>query len=884
MNPTGDHTDEGDCHDDDVVVRTPQWTPDHPAVHAEDLGGEGAPFQLRHPTWPFIADVRDDGNDLRPLLFEVARRYLARLPALAELPFAPDDAPREQTFGWLPLRWGDPRQPGRPDARGSFWLARRDATDQVLDRSAVLLAGNRLRLDDEQLAIGGSVGLRVVLHVGAPVGGRSRVRVTSVAGGALDQAIGPPGPDSPPPRGLDQFIVLRDSVARALGLRSVALAGYVPGRPAGQGPDRLSGTGARGADGAERVYAWTSEVQAGALQLQRRTLAEQVTHLDPPTVLLADPPSQAAPNPAAPGLPDSPVQRRPTRDAARLDLFRASTTLLPAPVDGVVTLGDARLVVTPARVGSELLPAQPVPHQIPEGELPLRSDDLAAAHAYLRGQELFQRFDTYGLAAESYFRSARLPLLMQHRASFPYASNGEAVNARVRPLDAGQNLYQPFETGTLPRLQVSFGGANLTHREMHLNNAGMPRAQPLGLAADRRWAWHEFGHVLNYAATGELEFRFAHSAGDALAAIVTDPDSQVEPPHLRDRLTFPWASSKRSHTRPVHGGWCWCGRRSRLRLRQEDTPPPIPGGYYEEQLMSSSLFRLYEAVGGSTGRGPDLDPDPAASLARRRGASDYVVYLIMRAIGLLGPATVTPARSADQFVTALIEADIGTDDWDSMVEWPEGAAGRRVHRVGGALHKVVQWSFERQGLYATAVVTETREGPGLPPLVDIFISGRGARAGGSYAPVPLTWGTDVPQPWHADPDSIAVNGGSLLRVRVGNRGQQSAAGVGARAWVSRADGSPLDWQALAPAGVPALETIGTGGWRTFSFLAEDADGNPLAGPWLVLAEASCPSDRANTDPAAALPCGAQTWWSDPELLTDLVANDNNLGLRVVDFR
>lgn len=864
----------GNGSHDDVIVRTPEWVPDHPAVHAEHPGGEAAPFLLRHPAWPFVAEVRDDGNDVRPLLFEVARRYLARVPALAGLPFAPDDAPREQTFGWLPLRWGDPRLQDAPDARGSFWLARHDADERALDRTAVLLAGNRLRLHGELLALGGAVGLRVVLHVGAAQGGRSRVRVTSVAGGALDRAIALPDPDEPQPRDVGQFGRLADEVRTALRFEQVALEGYVPGRPAGQGPDTLSGTGARGSAGATRVFAWTFEVASGGLRLQRRTLAEQVTHLNATTVLLADPASQPAPAAAAAaeGLPDSPVQRRPTRDAARLDPFRAATALLPPAAGGVVSLGDARVLVTPARVGSEPLPAQPVPHEIPEGALPLRSDDLSAAHAYVRGQELFQRFDGYGLAPESYFRAARLPLLVQHRASFPYASNGEAVNARVRPLDAGQALYLPFTPDGLPRLQVSFGSASLTRREQHANHAGRPRAQPLGLAADRRWAWHEFGHVLNFASTGELEFRFAHSAGDALAAIVADPDSEVAEP-LR-HLTFPWVLLKRSHARPAHGGWCWCGRRSRLRLRQDDAPPPLPGGYYEEQLMSSSLFRLYQAIGGH----------PQGTLERRRGASDYAVYLVMRAIGLLGPAAVAPARSADQFVTALIEADIGSGDWDIVADWPEGAAARRVHRIGGAVHKVARWAFERQGLYATDVRDETREGPGRPPPVDVYIPGRGARAGGGYAPVPLAWSIDVPQPWHADADSIAVNGGSLLRVRVGNRGLQSAAGVGARAWVSRADGSPLAWQALASAGVPALETIGTGGWRTFSFLAEDTAGNPLAGPWLVLAEASCPGDRANTDPAAALPCGEEAWWTDPELLADLVANDNNLGLRVIDFR
>ena len=52
-------------------------------------------------------------------------------------------------------------------------------------------------------------------------------------------------------------------------------------------------------------------------------------------------------------------------------------------------------------------------------------------------------------------------------------------------------------------------------------------AVPLGIAADARWIWHEIGHVLLTTSVGELQFRFAHSPGDALAAIVLDPESDA---------------------------------------------------------------------------------------------------------------------------------------------------------------------------------------------------------------------------------------------------------------------------------------------------------------------------------------------------------------------
>jgi hypothetical protein len=50
----------------------------------------------------------------------------------------------------------------------------------------------------------------------------------------------------------------------------------------------------------------------------------------------------------------------------------------------------------------------------------------------------------------------------------------------------------------------------------------------------------------------------------------------------------------------------------------------------------------------------------------------------------------------------------------------------------------------------------------------------------------------------------------------------------------------------------------------------------LAAPFVVLAVASCPDDRANVDPAAGLPCAML-----PVRVADLVGGDNNLGLRCV---
>jgi hypothetical protein len=903
----------------DVQIETPNWAFDDPSIHQEHPGPRAQPGLLamaRHPANPFRASIRDDGNDIRPLLFELARQYLLRVPALAALPLPPttDGEPGTLGFGWLALTWGDPAQQAGHDPRLSFWVERTergvlpDGTEGRVrrDRTAVLLAGNRIVLDGATASAGGSIGLRVVLHVSEPQNGRSQVRVSGLSTSGLEPLLAP-GPlrvarsqlqdehkpddhkqddykqdDQKPgdPKGIDFGALRRGALGvakAAFGFSDApALHGLVT-TPGLAGEYVISGVGQRGPAGARRVFAWTAllNVQRSGSVLPTG-LIEQRSHMLAPDAVLAR-------DPASRGDGRSLQRRSPTRRADGshgLDSFRSRTAMLPPPVGTAVTLADPRVEVLRSRVGNPSTPTLAPIVDVPDETHPLRSDDLAAVHAYLRGQEFFARLDAYGLAAASYFKMARLPLLMRPRASFYYASNGETVNAQVSPDVQGQSISSPFAPLERPQLQVAFGSANLSHREMLANNEGSCRAQPLGLAADPRWSWHEFGHVLNFASTGELEFRFAHSAGDALAAIVADPDARLDRPERVRNLTFPWAMMRRSHARPALLGWCWCGQRSRLRQSLRAGPPPIPGGYFEEELMASSLFRLYEAIGGA---GIVGNQRVNTQIGRRR-TSDFVVYLIMRAIALLGPATLVPARSADAFVSALIDADIGTGVWNLLPSWPEGVPRLPQKRLGGAVHKVIRWAFERQGLYATDDATEQREGPGLPPKVDIYIPGSGARVAGGYEPVELRWSNTTPRPWHAGAASIVANGARLCRVLVRNRGSDTATAVSARMWASAVGAGALAWQPLDPA-VPGLtKDVSSSGNHYLAF--EQAVGGVAlaAGRYLVLAEVSCAADRANTDPAAALPCGDPSTWTDPALLLALIANDNNLGLRIVDFQ
>ena len=196
--------------------------------------------------------------------------------------------------------------------------------------------------------------------------------------------------------------------------------------------------------------------------------------------------------------------------------------------------------------------------------------------------------------------------MLRHRAPLRGARDGNTVNAQVRPSDIGADLSSVTTTMSDPRpqIEVSFGAANLRRRDLIDLPRNRQRLQPMGIAADRRWAWHEFCHVLNYASFGKLEFRFAHSAGDALAAIVCDPDSALRhaagprADRFARHITFPWVALGRRHDRDATRGWACCGRRNLARLASSTAFDDQRRGYFEEQLLSSALFRFYCAIGG----------------------------------------------------------------------------------------------------------------------------------------------------------------------------------------------------------------------------------------------------------------------------------------------
>ena len=876
------------------------WSARSPAVCASWVIDEGHQrlAVLSHPTLPFPDAASTLAGPLDRELRRIAIAYLRRVfdsyrpegqdrdaafdAACTMLP-ASVDAPVDG-FGWLGIHWGSGAD--QADLRLSFWVERR-RDGAVLDRTVVLLAANgHLEANGRQVCEGAAVGLRVVMQVGAAQHPEApiAVRVTGLSASRLRLARDPDRA---------RLLVQQREQLTASAMQTVTAGfGFAPGGvsvgsisfPPGDAEVSFAGTGRRGDDediqaGRARVFEWSAHMTQEQPDIKTWTngplvaLASEVQTV----VLTREPEPQPPALPAPPGPASKPTRFPSTAKEAALEGFRVSAVVsVPLRDPNVPSRFEVRQsIVADCQNNPADVQSAPDPGDVGASQLRLRSDLQSAVHAYVRAKEFFDRLEAYGLSAESYFKMARLPLLLRHRAWFFNQPDGLSVNAMVRPDRQTQSYYEDYQPARRPQLEVRFGAANLEHRALRPNDRGRQRAQPMGIAADPRIAWHEFGHVLSYAATGALEFHFAHSAGDALAAILADPlawqaaqaDCRADPNDPAG-LTFPWLAMPRRHDRQALSGWCWCGRRNAMRRAPFRLPAPLFKGYTEEQMLSSSLFRLYRALGGDSFSAPE----------RRAAAADYVAYLIMRAIALLGPAAVVPALAAEGFAAALVDADVGTGLWDVTVPVP-GQASQQRSRRGGTAHKVIRWAFEQQGLYAAARPQDVVEGLGRPPPVDLYIRGQDARAEGDYTPVEMHWDPQAiaTAAWFADPSAMQPLPGALI-VDVFNRGSgpDATGPVQARAWVAAVPataGGHLAWQDLG-AGTP-LPPIPNGGFMQFRFATT------IDKPFYLLAEVHCDADRSNLHPDSQLACSGNQPPAAPLQLTDLVATDNNLGLWLV---
>jgi hypothetical protein len=862
---------------------------------------------VRHPTFPFSGDW--DGT--HPGLFEIAARYLERAWRLFGLP---DNlmAGRGADFSasvsgiplaWLPITGGETSSmpEHERDPRNSFFDEHYTAPSgeeyparpEPIDRLAVLFAVQSLVANKPELALRNRLGICIVAHAPLVPSGSSsspvQVRITGCR--CAEELAGTFRPGAPSVQALlgdrtpTQF--LQSFTSDVFKKELLAAAGGRPDQAIWIDGLRVRGVskavGAADNEVSLDVDATLVPTVATPLDKDPRLttafrLTAQVSFLsrqDPWTgrigpvtkwPLQAHAAPQAnlfAQDPASGKGPASVIDGRPTRASERLAKYRSLVDMdgLPDPaVDPTPPLERPDLVVTQ----SPVVDAQANPRQPEAVELgalgSARTNKFAAASAYRNMIAGMACLLANGLQPAAYFQFAKLPLLVRYRDRMSRGAgrDGKTVNAEVDFIPPGCDAFARWVPPARP-LEVKFALADLRR--------SASRREPLGLAADPRWSWHEFGHVLLGAATGALEFAFAHSAGDALAAIACDPASEFSKNRDLRGMTFPWVYLHRRHDRSVRMGWSWSGtfhRAARFPAHSECRRK----GYQSEQILSTSLFRLYRALGGDT-----VDAGGAPDRVASRAASNYVLYLIMRGIRLAGWHGSGLIRTPDQFVSTLIFADEST----AML----GA------RVGGCAHKVVRWAFEAQGLFAAAGPDAVINAPGRPPQVDIFIDDRRPDADadvkrGGYVPVSLDRHS-VPAAWHASAEALTVVNDELF-VQAGNRGQQVAQQVVVRAlfaeWNPAAPHPPAwgapSWTALAPAPsgpqdvAPGAPPVSFG---PFSGLPARIPNNPKR--YVIVAEATCAADRANSDPLTLLPCA-----NPGTPLIDLVSGDNNLALLV----
>ena len=167
----------------------------------------------------------------------------------------------------------------------------------------------------------------------------------------------------------------------------------------------------------------------------------------------------------------------------------------------------------------------------------------------------------------------------------------------------------------------------------------------------------------------------------------------------------------------------------------------LNSGYFSEQILSTTMFRAYQSIGGDS-----------KSVNRRKFAAHCMTYLMLRAIQTLSP--VSNPQSPDDFLGALQTAD--ATNWIS-----EGVCG-------GAYGKVLTWAFEKQHL-----------NDGSPPPVDVYIDD--GRAGeyqyvdDGRAGLPVHWETTTI--WNRrNPDGLsghqepALGRTNFAYVKIKNRG------------------------------------------------------------------------------------------------------------------
>jgi hypothetical protein len=513
----------------------------------------------------------------------------------------------------------------------------------------------------------------------------------------------------------------------------------------------------------------------------------------------------------------------PTANAgdAALNPWRSSVTLagLAAPVRGVQALSGSNVMVSDV-----IMPvvAPPTKQAGKNFTFAARTNNFAAVNAYYNCDRVFRLVQDLGFSLADYFPGTTFPSPVDHRGHY----------SKTRPLGQEINAHCAASAGGTGIGYTTFSLANLDNLK-----------KPIGIACDWRIVLHELlGHGVLYNHIGAALFKFAHSAGDSFASILNDPGSKAD-----DRGdTFPWlvGVTPRRHDRAVAGGWGWNGF---IGLHPFDAAKDA-AGYSNEQILSTTMFRLYRSIGGDD-----------AGIATKRFAARMTCRILLAAIQTLTSAT-SPSDAA-HLASALMKAD--------LADWP--AAGMS----GGAYHKVIRWAFEKQGLYQRASTARPNDKIGAPPPVDIYIEdGRHGEYHfqSNYWSCQAIWNRRRNDGGKAHQEPVA-GVANYAYVTIKNRGFKTATKVVVRAFHSQSAAGlvyPGGWQPMqtaqrAAANVPpnssAEITVGPFRWVP-----------SRQGRSSMLMVASAAGDPSNIDNFAA---------GDSIPDWRLVPNDNNIGERNV---
>lgn len=493
------------------------------------------------------------------------------------------------------------------------------------------------------------------------------------------------------------------------------------------------------------------------------------------------------------------------------------------PVGGTQSLKGTYAWVTNVEGLNPTIPTKPTGTDF---DFNVRTNEFGAVCAYFNVDRLFRYIADLGFNISTYFKNTTFPVKVDYRCY-----SGNRIGAHCKGNGSGGIGH------------VGYGLMDKTDT-----------ANPLCRVCDPYVTWHELGgHGILYEAVDSPNMSFTHSAGDGLAGIYADPTSGIngvdgkpigKPGDLRFCYT-PWHPTlNRRFDRDVAMGWAWGGVYDN-------------SGYKSEQILATTHFNMYRAIGGDS-----------SYESRRVFASRVTMYLILRAIGNLTPAT--DPNYARDFAAELMAAD--RLNWTS-----EGI-------YGGAYNKVIRWTFEQQGEYQTPLITKGGPGDrtivtaGDPPNVDVYIDDGRA---GEYQFQQVHWHTTTI--WnrqaadagttHQEPILGRTN---YAYVKIKNRGTQAANNVTVRGFHTK-PGAGLLW----PSDFEAFATVSI---NVAGTLAGNSSSEKIVGPFewtpninayghdCMLMIVSADGDPSNIDNLTADE-SIQEW--------RLVPNDNNVGQRNV---